>query len=193
VKLAALGAFGIILVALLAAPIQGMMSSPWAPFWFSRQAVTGGGQIAGAPEVPVAAVDPGSLAGHGYVSDIQRYQLARFSGWGRDDAITATAVSIAENGSGDPAALSGVNHNGTRDLGLWQINSAWWPEFGGALALTEPLVNVRAAFTIKGRQGWCAWSTFGPCPTHACGPPCYRSFLARAQQAADTPSPPNQA
>ena len=175
---------------LLLAPILGILVSPWAPFWLSGQT----GDIAGTPSepLPVAAVDPGVLTpAHGFVSDAQRYILARAAGF--SDPITATAISIAENGSGDPAALSGVNFNGTRDLGLWQINSGWWSQFGGPTALVDPFTNARAAVVIYGRQGWCAWSTYGPCPTHGCGPPCFSSFLARATNASHVQPRSNEA
>jgi Lysozyme like domain len=172
--------------------ILGILVQPWAPFWLSGQT----GPIAGTPppvNLPVPAPDPGNLNPyHGFVSDSQRYILARAAGFSAPDAITATAISIAENGSGDPAALSGVNFNGTRDLGLWQINSQWWTQFGGPTALVDPFTNARAAVYIYGRQQWCAWSTYGPCPTHACGPPCYSSFLGRATTAAQTQPSPNQ-
>lgn len=182
-------------VVVLHGPIQGMLSSPWSAFWFSKAARTGE-QLAGNPESLVSiAPDPADLNfGHGRVSDAQRYQLARFVGWNREDAITATAISIAENGSGDPAALSGLNWNNTRDLGLWQINTIHWTGCGGAQALTDPLTNARCAYGVFGAsRNWCAWSTYGPCSSHACGPPCFSSFLARARTAADTPIPAGQA
>jgi hypothetical protein len=180
----------------------GFLVQPWAPWWFSGKpgAVTlanGETTIAEGP-LPtdvVFPVDPSSLArGHGYVSDVQRYLLAVAAGWSREDAITATAISIAEDGSGDPAALSGLNWNKTRDLGLWQINSIHWDGCGGPTALTDPLTNARCAHGIFGAsRNWCAWSTYTPCSTHPCGPPCYRDFLARARVAAVTPLPAGQA
>jgi hypothetical protein len=164
---------------LMAAPLIGMMASPWGPFWFGERAATTidvGGQTAAPVDVPQIA--------HGFVSDAERYLLARAAGWTFQEAITAVAVSIAEDGSGDPAALSPANTNGTRDLGLWQVNSAWWPQFGGSAALVDPFTNARAAFVIFGRQGWCAWSTF----ERGCGPGhtgAYVAFLGRARAAAE--------
>src|SRR4051794_26450181 len=110
-----LGAIVALFVApiLMAAPLIGMMASPWSAFWFGERAATVidvGGQTAAPVDVPQIA--------HGFVSDRQRYLLARAAGWTFQEAITAVAVSIAEDGSGDPAALSGLNSNGTRDLGL---------------------------------------------------------------------------
>lgn len=174
------------------ATFLGMLVQPWAPFWFSSTAKAGGGQIV-PPQQPALSVrDPGDLSGHGYVSDMQRYQLARFVGWDREQAILAVAISIAENGSGNPAALSGENKNHTRDLGLWQINTIWWAQFGGPQALSDPLANARAAFYVFGRQGWCAWSTYeASCGAGHTG--AYRAHTPRARLAADTPAPPNQA
>jgi len=60
-------------------------------------------------------------------------------------------------------------------------------------ALTDPWRNAQAAYYIKGRQGWCAWSTYGPgCQYHACGPPCYLSFLDRARAASRQTAPGGQ-
>jgi hypothetical protein len=108
---------------------------------------------------PVAAVAPAVVTGS-RVSDVQRYALAVMAGWTPAEAIVATAISIAENGSGEPAVLSAENWNHTRDLGLWQVNSAWWPQFGGQAALSDPAGNAQAAYAIYKRQGWCAWSTY---------------------------------
>lgn len=180
------------LVALLLvmSPILGYLSSPWAAFWLK-----GNNAVPPALVVDTSApqIDPADLAPIvGVVSDAQRYQLARLAGWNVEDAILATAISIAENGSGNPAALSGVNFNGSRDLGLWQINSAWWPQFGGQAALIDPWRNAQAAYYIKGRQGWCAWSTY----LASCGPGhtgSFAAFLARARAAAQVQSPAGQA
>lgn len=188
---------------LMEAPIRGVLSSPWAPWWLSSSALTGG-QINASSGMPVVAlgpeatdidfpIDPANLAlGHGHVSDMQRYVLAVAAGWSREEAIIATAISIAEDGSGDPAALSPPNWNKTRDLGLWQINSIHWPGCGGPTALTDPLTNARCGHSIFGSGNWCAWSTYTPCSPHPCGPPCYLDFMARARAAAVTPPPAGQ-
>jgi len=161
------------------APLVALFSQPWAPWWFGHH----GEPLNGIPVQPV----PGDVTipgiAHGFVDDRQRYILARAAGWSPDDAITATAISMAENGSGDPTALSGFNRDLSRDLGLWQINSVWWPQFGGAEALVDPITNARAGHSIYLRQGWCAWSVYEP----SCGPGhtgSYRAMLARARNAA---------
>lgn len=172
-------------------PFFGMLVDPWTPFRLSGHAGT---TITGPSGVPIpVTVDPGEIGGHGFVSDAQRFVLARAAGWPIDEAITATAISIAEDGSGDPAALSGVNFNGSRDLGLWQINSGWWARFGGQSALIDPITNARAGNAIYHLQGWCAWSTFDTnCPggghTGA-----YRAFMDRARRASQNQTPAGQA
>lgn len=162
--------------------LVGLFVQPWSGFWFGEQPV--GSIVIGTPSDNSAIVlQPVVSAGH--VTDAQRYQLARAAGFVGADAVTATALSIAEDGSGDPAALSAANRDGSRDLGLWQINSGWWPQFGGQQALTDPANNAHAAYVIYGRQGWCAWSTYEA----SCGPghnSAYRAFLDRARKAANS-------
>lgn len=164
---------GGLVVLLFLAPLIGLFSMPWAPFWFGQRGALAGG----ATFEPVTGQVPGT------VSDVERYELALAAGWNASDAVTATAISFAENGSGNPAAMSGRNSNGTFDLGMWQVNSQWWDQFGGADALKIPLNNARAAHTIYLRQSWCAWSTY----LVTCGPGhtgSYLAFLSRAQSAA---------
>lgn len=175
--------------------ILGMLVQPWAPWWFSQTSRAGGGEVAAVPDdfIPPAPLPEDLSPVPGFVSDAQRYQLARAVGFSANESITAAAISMAEDGSGNPSIVSPANWNGTRDLGLWQINSNWWSRFGGPDALIVPINNARAAFAIKNIQGWCAWSTYGPCPTHACGPPCYSDFLKRARDASAVPPPTGQA
>jgi hypothetical protein len=159
------------------AVMVGQFVQPFAQWRYGQRSGTSGAMPIG--DLPLGLpIGPQPL-----VSDFQRYRLAVDAGFSPAEAIVATAISIAENGGGDPAALSGRNSNNTYDLGLWQINSAHWPEMGGHDALTDPVRNAMAARAIFLRQAWCAWSTYGPCPTHPCGPPCYRNYLARAQAA----------
>ena len=182
--------FGLLIVVMVVAVLLGYLSSPWARFWLKGRNTIPPALIV---DGDLSPIDPDNLALIvGAVSDAQRYQLARQAGWNAEDAILATAISLAENGSGNPAALSGVNHNGSRDLGLWQINSAWWPQFGGQTALIDPWRNAQAAYYIFTRQHWCAWSTY----EERCGPGhngSYRAFLARARAAAQVQSPVGQA
>lgn len=139
------------------------------------------------PLIPVVAVPGGDidvgLVGlpPGAVSDADRFQLAMHAGWTFEQSIIATAVSIAEDGSGNPIALSAANRDGSRDFCLWQINSGWWPEFGGQQALSNPQTCANAAHVIFTRQGWCAWSTYGS--VQLCGNGHNDSYLAFLQRA----------
>ena len=165
----------------------GFMVQAWAPFWIGQRgpmppSVVTGGQgpdvidIGTLPLAPVLGPRP-------IVSDHERYQLALAAGFSLEEAITATAISIAENGGGNPAALSPRNRNGTFDLGLWQINSIHWPKYGGEQALVDPLNNARAAHGIYVGSGWCAWSTYDArCGVGHNG--AYANYLSRARSAA---------
>jgi hypothetical protein len=137
------------------------------------------------PPIPIdgGAAPPMPILPPGAVTDVERYQLALGAGFSPADAITATALSIAEDGSGNPAAMSPRNRNGTFDLGLWQINSSHWPEFGGAEALAIPANNARAAVAIFARAGWCSWSTYlASCGVGYTG--AFAAFIGRARAAA---------
>jgi hypothetical protein len=143
------------------------------------------GFVGGVPSISLdgGAVVTVPVVGPGMVTDVQRYQLARTAGFSPTDAITATAISIAEDGSGNPAAMSPPNRNRTFDLGLWQINSSHWAEFGGPNALTDPATNARAAFAIYARAGWCSWSTYlTTCGVGYTG--AFAAFIGRARAAA---------
>lgn len=169
---------------LMLAPMLAMLMDPFAPWRFNGHT----GQIApGETGAPVPFV-PVSIPAHGGVTDAYRYQLALAAGWTSAEAIIATAISIAEDGSGDPAALSGRNRNGTFDLGLWQINSAHWPTYGGQQALIDPANNARAGHAIYASAGWCSWSTYETsCGVGYTGT--YRAFLTRAMTAAHASEP----
>lgn len=170
-------------------PMIGLLVQPWGAWYIAGQNMQPPVMIGDPPAMPI---DPRDLSPGQVVSDAQRFQLARQAGWTLEQAIIAVAISIAENGSGNPATMSGRNSNGTYDLGLWQINSAHWPQYGGQQALTDPWRNAQAAFSIYGRQNWCAWSTY----LVSCGPGhtgSYASYLARAQAASRVQSDPRQA
>lgn len=68
---------------------------------------------------------------------------------------TAVAVAYAES-LGDPEAV-GRNPNGSKDSGLWQINS-----IHGFSGLKDPLENARAAYEVWRVQGWTAWYAHTP-------------------------------
>ena len=161
---------------LLLAPIIGLLADPWAPWRLSGHV----GDIPVGGPVVADPIDPASMpVVAGGVTDAFRYQLARAAGWSVAEAIIATAISIAEDPAGNPVALSGRNSNGSFDFCLWQVNSQWWAQFGGQQALADPQICAGAAHVIYGLQGWGAWSAYN---NNA-----YRSYLSRAQAAADVP------
>lgn len=187
-KLLYFGAALIVGVLLIGAPILGILVQPLAPFWLSGKTSI---PVAGGPAdvipvdlfpVTVPITGPITVPAGG-VSDVQRYLLAIGAGFSAAEAVIATAISIAEDGSGNPAALSGANFDNSRDLGLLQINSSHWVACGGQLALTNPVTNFICGHMIYGSQGWCAWSTFET----SCGRghnSAYRAYMDRAQIAA---------
>lgn len=81
--------------------------------------------------------------------------LAYSAGFPGSELHTAVAVAYAESG-GDPSALN-RNRNGSKDFGLWQINS-----IHGFTNLKDPKVNAEAAFYVWELQGWTAWYAHTP-------------------------------
>jgi len=181
-------------------PLLGLFLQPWAPWWFGKQS---GNTAVTVPintttsttDGLILPIDPGiplePPAQHaGIVSDAERYQFIRTAGAPVDVAIVMTALSIAEDGSGDPRIVSKPNVGlaaGTVDIGILQINSAHIGQCGiqSKEWLFDPLNNARAAMCILGpRLNYCAWSTYEV----ACGPGhtgAYAAFLPCARAIAE--------
>lgn len=68
----------------------------------------------------------------------------------------ALAISWAENGSRKCDRVSPANSNGTKDYGVFQINTihAWRGN------LTDCKENIRIAKEIFDEQGWSPWSVY---------------------------------
>lgn len=123
------------------------------------------------------AAAPADAAGK-TLTDNQIATWARSGGFTDNDVATAVAVALAESG-GRYAAVSAPNFNGTRDYGLWQINSVhaqlfqqyptWWDAS-----------NAKMAKTVHAGQGWKAWTTFNS--------GAYLLFMDRARKAKDATS-----
>ncbi|WP_426561271.1 transglycosylase SLT domain-containing protein [Angustibacter sp. McL0619] len=77
------------------------------------------------------------------VSEI--YQYARAAGFSPDQAVTWTAIAMAESG-GNPDAHAG---HGENSYGLWQVNVRSTVRHNSFGDLTDPAVNARAAFQIS--------------------------------------------
>ena len=181
-----LGITGLLAVVFIAQQAA-FFSQPWSRWWMSStgstQSVTVSGDFSDA--VPPIALEPDAPAAPvtgNRVSDVERFQLIRAAGAPPDVAIVMTALSIAEDGAGDPAIISPPNWNKTVDVGILQVNSAHIGQCGitGIAWLQNAMNNVRAAMCILGPSlNYCAWSTFEErCGTGHTG--AYRAFLAGA-------------
>lgn len=103
------------------------------------------------------------------------YRFALMAGFTPDQAVTMTAIALAESG-GNSAAH---NSAGEDSRGLWQINLAAHRGMAGR-DMTDPLENARAAFEVsKGGRDISPWTT-----THGVGDAKYLAFRAEAQAAA---------
>jgi len=97
----------------------------------------------------------------------QLYALAREAGFSRSEAISATAIALAES-KGDANTLNDNPGSGDLSYGLWQINmiGTMGPErrrqfgIGANDDLFDPHVNARAAYQVYKQQGFGAWSVW---------------------------------
>lgn len=165
----------------------GFLVQPWAPWWIGQKNTDVATMPIGGTTDPVSIAPVAPVIGGAHVTDEERYALALAVGFTREQAIIATALSIAEDGSGDPSAVSRPNFDHSVDNGLWQINSGHIGQCGitSQQWLFDPMNNARAAFCVAGpHMNWCAWSTY----EMSCGVGhngSYRAFLACAQAIAD--------
>jgi cell wall-associated NlpC family hydrolase len=83
------------------------------------------------------------------------YRYAVMAGFTPDQAVTMTAIALAES-SGNSGAH---NPNGEDSKGLWQINMDSHPEFDG-WDLYDPLTNAKAAYSVSmSGQDISPWTT----------------------------------
>ena len=100
-------------------------------------------------------------------------------------APTLTAISGAESGLGKNTVI-GVNKDGSRDYGVFQVNNKAWPQFGGADVAKLPLdQQAKLAAEIYRKQGLSAWSTYNN--------GAYKSHLNGASPATSGAPPPGAA
>lgn len=112
------------------------------------------------------------------------YQTALAAGFSPEQAVTMTAIALAESG-GRPEAHNPNRSTGDNSYGLWQINMidslgpARRKEFGIGSddALFDPQTNAAAAFQVSGGGG-----NFKPWTTYTSG--AYKSHLDEARAAA---------
>jgi hypothetical protein len=75
-------------------------------------------------------------------------------------ASTLTQISGAESSYG-ANTVSGLNRDGSRDYGVFQINSSAWPQYGGSAVNSMSLdQQSAAAINIYNTQGPTAWTTY---------------------------------
>lgn len=103
------------------------------------------------------------------------YKYAILAGFSPDQAVTMTAIALAESGG----RLAALNDKGEYSQGLWQINADSHPEFAG-WDMSDPLTNAKAAFSVSGGgQDISPWTT-----THRNGDAMYLDFRDEAELAA---------
>lgn len=103
------------------------------------------------------------------------YRFARLAGFSPDQAVTMTAIALAESGGNSGAH----NPNGEDSRGLWQINARAHPALGRT-NLYDPLTNARAAYEVSGGgRDVSAWTT-----THGGTGAPYVAYRAEAVAAA---------
>jgi hypothetical protein len=94
------------------------------------------------------------------------------------DAVTITAIARQES-TFRVTIVGPENDNGTRDYGVWQINSATANQFGYKTSqLRQPQVNADAMSAIRAAQGLNAWAAY------KLGR--YTKFVKYAQEALDS-------
>jgi hypothetical protein len=105
--------------------------------------------------------------------------LARQVGLSGPKVGIAVAIALAESG-GDPRATNTNNdRHRSVDVGLWQINTYWHPQYDTE-RLKEPLYNAQAMAAIsKGGTDWTPWATFDNGR--------YREFIEEGGSAVDAP------
>jgi cell wall-associated NlpC family hydrolase len=72
------------------------------------------------------------------------YRYALLAGFSPDEAVTMTAIALAESGGNTRAH----NPHGEDSRGLWQINAAVHPKLHGH-DLYDPLTNAQAAYDVS--------------------------------------------
>lgn len=113
------------------------------------------------------------------------YDVARAAGFGEREAVTWTALALAESGG----VSNAVGERGGRTVGLWQIDIAVGQD-GRWGDLADPRNNARAAFQISRRgTDLSAWTT-----THvAAGTSAdYRTHLEQVEREIGTTAPYDQ-
>jgi hypothetical protein len=113
------------------------------------------------------------------VATLSATQIASYAyqaGFRGADLVIAVAVAFAESG-GNPSAINTTNANGSRDYGLWQINSVH-SDLLASGSWSNPADNARMAYSVWKGSGWRAWASYNSGS--------YRSHLSNATSAVGT-------
>ena len=95
------------------------------------------------------------MTGTGQIGPADLVQYASAAGFSGQALQTAVAISLAEDTTSNPHAISP-----TGDYGLWQINLAAHPDVTQACAF-DPYCAAQAAYRIsQGGTDWTPWVTF---------------------------------
>lgn len=104
------------------------------------------------------------------------YLVARHAGFSPDQAVTMTAIALAESGGN----ISAHNSTGEDSRGLWQINLAAHGDRFAGLDAASPLDNAKMAFEVSNRGNDIGrWTV-----THADNGARYLQFRDEAERAA---------
>lgn len=87
------------------------------------------------------------------LSVVQLHQFAQGAGFTDDQAAMMVQIALKES-SGVPNVIGGPNSNGTKDYGLWQINTVHKP----ASNWDDAQANAVMAKKVFDAQGYRAWS-----------------------------------
>lgn len=121
------------------------------------------------------------------LTPVEIYRLALQAGWNAKDAVTATAIALAES-SGNTSVTNSIGATG-----IWQIYDGSYPSAARKAQLDDPAENAKEAFAKwtaakrGGASGWCPWATYNEDPSCAGQKGrvnTWRQFLAQATSAA---------
>lgn len=121
------------------------------------------------------------------LSPLDIYHLAMQAGWSASDAVTATAIAMAESGGN-----TGVT-NSIGATGIWQIYDGPGMSQARFEQLRDPVENAKEAYAKwaaarkGGATGWCPWATYNEdssCSGERGRVNTWRQFLQQAQSAA---------
>lgn len=92
----------------------------------------------------------------------QLKQAASNAGFTGNALVIAVAISLAENGSRNPAAVSPTNSDGSRDHGAWQINDKAHAALIRSGNVNDLNDNARMAYKVYTDAGksFRPWTTF---------------------------------